>query len=192
MPKGKVVKIKFLFLLTLTIITTYSFVALSEGETHSSGKFKFTLPFSKKYNYGNIRVTRVIDGDTVQLEDRERVRLIGIDAPESRHNPKLARDRDRTGKDYRTIIAMGEKATKFTKSLVEAKKVKLEFDVEKRDRYGRLLAYVYLEDGRMLNAELVKEGYAQIYTFPPNVRYVDMFLKLQKEARENKRGLWKD
>ena len=87
---------------------------------------------------------------------------------------------------------MGNKATAFTKSLVGKKRVRIEFDVEKRDRYGRLLAYVYLPDGRMLNAELVKEGYAQVYTFPLNVKYVDMFLKLQEEARENNRGLWSE
>ena len=87
---------------------------------------------------------------------------------------------------------MGNKATVFTKSLVGGKSVRIEFDVEKRDRYGRLLAYVYLPDGRMLNAELVKEGYAQVYTFPSNVRYVNLFLKLQRQARENNRGLWKE
>ena len=135
-------------------------------------------------------VTRVIDGDTIELGNRERVRFIGIDTPEARYNRKLERDARRTGKDYETIIAMGKKATQFTKSLVQGKRVKLEFDVERRDRYGRLLAYVYLPDGKMLNAEILKEGYGQLYTFPPNLKYVDMFIKLQREARENNRGLW--
>ena len=142
------------------------------------------------FDYDNILVIRVIDGDTIELQDKERVRLIGIDTPEARYNKKLQRDVSRTGKDYETIIAMGEKATKFTRSLLEGKRVRLEFDIEKRDRYGRLLAYVYLPDGRMLNAEIVKYGYGQIYTFPPNVKYVDLFLKLQREAREGNRGLW--
>ena len=143
-----------------------------------------------KYDYKSIRVTRVIDGDTVELENRERVRLIGIDTPEARYNTKLERDARRTKKDYRTIIEMGKAATEFTKRLVDRQKVRIEFDVEKRDRYGRLLAYVYLPDGRMLNAELVKEGYAQMYTFPPNVKYSDLFLTLQQEAREQGKGLW--
>ena len=168
---------KRLFLLILTIIFICPLIACSEA---------------RKYDYNNVYVTRVIDGDTIELANKERVRLIGIDTPEARYNPKLKRDARRTGRDYRTIITMGRKATSFTKSLVEGKKVKLEFDAEKRDKYGRLLAYVYLPDGRMLNAELLKEGYAQIYTFPPNVKYVDSFLKLQKQARENNRGLWKE
>jgi micrococcal nuclease len=132
----------------------------------------------------------VIDGDTIELENTERVRLIGIDTPEAWFSSKLERDARRTKRDYKTIIQMGEAATEFTRRLAEGKRVKLEFDVEKQDRYGRLLAYVYLPDGKMLNAELLAEGYAQVYTFPPNVKYVDVFSALQKEARENKRGFW--
>jgi len=161
------------------------------AQTHPSGRFKFSLPFGGKYDYNSIKVRRVIDGDTIELENKERVRLIGIDTPEVWDSPKMERDIKRSSKDREDIIAMGKAATRFTKSLVKDKKVRLEFDAEKRDRYGRLLAYVYLTDGRMLNAELLKEGYAQVYTFPPNVKYVDMFLDLQREARENERGLWK-
>ncbi len=177
-------------ILILALILIHASSAYSEDEVHYRGKFKFAFPFGKKYSYDNILVTKVIDGDTIELQNRERVRFIGIDAPEAWPSHKLERDRKRTKKDRETIIAMGKIATEFTKNLVEGKKVKLEFDVEKKDRYGRLLAYVYLPDGRMLNAELVKEGYARVYTFPPNVKYVDMFLELQREARENNRGLW--
>ena len=68
----------------------------------------------------------------------------------------------------------------------------LEFDVDRRDRYERLLAYVYLkDDGVFVNAEIVKQGYASLLTIPPNVKYADLFLKLYREARENRRGLWK-
>ncbi|UCD54767.1 MAG: apolipoprotein N-acyltransferase [Candidatus Omnitrophota bacterium] len=177
-------------ILILALILTHASSVYGEDEIHYREKFKFGFPFGKKYNYDNILVTRVIDGDTIELQNRERVRLIGIDTPEVRFNPKLKRDAKRTKKEYEAIIAMGKIAAEFTKNLVEGKKVKLEFDIEKKDRYGRLLAYVYLADGRMLNAELVKEGYANVYTFPPNVKYVDMFLELQREARENNRGLW--
>ncbi len=87
---------------------------------------------------------------------------------------------------------MGKESTKFVKTLVKpGDQVKLEFDVEKRDRYERLLAYVYLSDGRMLNEIIVKEGYANLLTIPPNVKYQERFLKLYKEAREGNRGLWK-
>jgi micrococcal nuclease len=141
-------------------------------------------------DYEKISVIRVIDGDTLELEDKERVRLIGIDTPETRLNSKLERDARRTERDYKTIIAMGEAATQFTRRLVLGQSVRLEFDAEKRDRYGRLLAYVYLADGRMLNAEIVREGYGQVYTVVPNVKYADLFLALQREARDEKRGLW--
>ena len=76
--------------------------------------------------------------------------------------------------------------------MLEGKEVRLEMDVQERDKYGRLLAYVYLEDSTFVNAELLKQGYAQVATYPPNVKYVELFVKLQKEARENKRGLWKE
>jgi micrococcal nuclease len=75
---------------------------------------------------------------------------------------------------------------------VEGKRVSLEFDVERYDKYDRLLAYVYIKDsGVFLNAEIVKEGYASLMTYPPNVKYADLFRKLYQEARENRRGLWK-
>ncbi|OGW75824.1 MAG: hypothetical protein A2Z72_04125 [Omnitrophica bacterium RBG_13_46_9] len=178
------------FILVLAALSLHFFITCVEGETHGMGKFRFTFPFGKRYDYDNILVTRVVDGDTVELENREKVRLIGIDTPESDYNPKLERDAKRTHRDYGAIIAMGKIAAGFTKNLAEGKKVRLEFDIEKRDQYGRLLAYVYLSDGRMLNAEIIKKGYAQVYTFPPNVRHAELFLRLQKEARENKRGFW--
>lgn len=123
-------------------------------------------------------VTKVIDGDTFWIDDAEKVRLIGIDAPESRN----------TGR--KKIGYYGKEAKAFLKSYLSGKKVELKFDVGHRDQYHRLLAYVYLEDGTFLNAELVKQGYATVYTVPPNVKYADLFLKLQREAREDGRGLW--
>jgi len=131
-------------------------------------------------------VTRTIDGDTIELSNGEHVRLIGIDTPESRDNPKLKRDATWTGQDKQAIITMGKRATEFTKKLVEGKQVRLEFDVQQMDKYGRLLAYVYLEDGTFVNAEIMKAGYAQVMTIPPDVKYQDLFLKLQKEARASK------
>jgi len=121
-------------------------------------------------------VTRVVDGDTIVLSNGERVRYIGIDTPETKHPKK-------------PVQYFGREASAYNKSLVEHKMVRLEFDVDKRDKYGRLLAYVYVGD-TFVNAKLVEEGYAQVYTFPPNVKYADLFLKLQREARENNRGLW--
>ncbi len=183
---------KVLLLLSVSFFLIAAMRACEAGETHVGSKFKFSLPFGKKQDYNNILVKRVIDGDTIELADGERVRLIGIDTPEAYYSAKLERDSKRTGRDIETIISMGKKASAITKTLVEGKKVRLEFDAEKRDRYGRLLAYVYLPDGAMLNAELVKNGYAQVYTFTPNVKYADKFIRLQRYARDNNLGFWQD
>lgn len=137
-----------------------------------------------------VYVSRVVDGDTLKLSNRERVRLIGVDTPELHYSDKLVRDARKTGRDVKTIQALGAKASAFTKALCEGKKVRLEFDVEKHDRYGRLLAYVYLEDGTFVNAKIIEEGYAQVMTIPPNVKYADRFLELQRKARESRKGLW--
>ena len=86
---------------------------------------------------------------------------------------------------------MGKLASDFTRKLVEGKRVKLVFDVQKHDRYGRLLAYVYLEDGTFVNSRIIEEGYAQVMTIAPNVKYAQTFLKLEREARQKGDGLWK-
>lgn len=139
-----------------------------------------------------VYVTKAIDGDTIKLSTGAHVRLIGIDTPESRYNAKLERDVARSRKDMTDILKMGKEASNFTRHLVEGKRVRLEFDVEKRDRYNRLLAYVYLEDGTFVNARIIEEGYAQIMTIPPNVKYSGLFLKLQESARNNNKGLWRE
>jgi endonuclease YncB( thermonuclease family) len=157
---------------------------------YDSEEGRFTIPFSKSYNYADILVRRVIDGDTLQLESGEKVRLIGIDTPETHESEKLHRDASRTKQDIATIKELGRVAYEFTKNLVEGKRVNLEFDVVKHDRYGRVLAYVYLKDGTFVNAEIVKQGYASLLTIPPNVKYADLLLELYRQARENRRGLW--
>jgi micrococcal nuclease len=124
-------------------------------------------------------VERVVDGDTihVRLGARvEKVRYIGINTPEVHHPTK--------GEE-----PGGREATEVNRRLVEGKRVRLELDVRERDRYGRLLAYVWAGDV-MVNAELVRLGYAQVMTIPPNVRYQETLLKLQREARDAGRGLW--
>ena len=156
------------------------------------GKAKYVVPFGDRtYNYADILVIRAVDGDTLELENKEKVRLIGIDTPEMHESNKLHRDSDKSGQDIETIKALGRQSYEFTKNLVEGKRVSLEFDVDRHDKYDRLLAYVYLKDGTFVNAEIVKQGYASLMTYPPNVKYVDLFQKLYKEARENNRGLWK-
>jgi micrococcal nuclease len=139
-------------------------------------------------------VTRIVDGDTLKvfyLEGEESIRLIGIDTPESRVNKKTKKDAKRSGQDIETIIAMGKRATEYVESLVKpGGLITIEFDVQERDRYKRLLGYVYLSNGKMLNEEIVKAGYASVMTIPPNVKYKDRFLIAYQEARERKVGLW--
>ena len=122
-------------------------------------------------------VTRVVDGDTLVVSTVGKVRLIGIDTPETVHPSK-------------PVEWMGREASDATKRFALGKSVRLETDVQKRDRYGRLLAYVWLPDGSMLNEVLVKEGYANVSTYPPNVKYESRFLSAQRSARTHAKGLW--
>jgi len=185
--------IKTLFFVFFILLPTIFCFSADEGmKIYNKGNGKWSIPFGKRpSDYADIRVTRAVDGDTLKLENGERVRLIGIDTPELHESKKLYRDSQRSGQDVGTIQKLGERAYKFTRNLVEGQYVRLEFDVERFDKYGRLLAYVYLLDGTFVNAEIVKQGYASLMTIPPNVKYVDLFLELYREARENKRGLWK-
>lgn len=124
-------------------------------------------------------VTRVIDGDTIEVTLNGKtytVRYIGIDTPETVH-PTLGEE------------PYGKEASIKNKELVEGEKVRLEKDVSETDQYGRLLRYVYVDD-LFVNAELVRLGYAQVATYPPDVKYQSYFLQLQNEARTNGRGLW--
>lgn len=185
-------KIIFLFLLLFVApLVIYHICSSEPVKIYTDGEGTFSIPFGKSYDYTNILVKRAVDGDTLVLESGERVRLIGIDTPEMHESDKLYRDSQRSKQDTSTIQKLGRKSYEFTKNLVEGKRVALEFDVERHDKYSRILAYVYLKDGTFVNAEIVKQGYASLMTIPPNAKYSDLFLKLYREARENRRGLWK-
>ena len=127
------------------------------------------------------RVVEIVDGDTIHVQlagTREKVRYIGVDTPETKHPTK-------------GVECYGEKASDFNAELVADEQVRLVRDVEERDRYGRLLAYVYrVRDGLFVNAELARLGYAQPLSIPPDVRYAGRFAQLAREAREQGRGLW--
>ncbi len=140
-------------------------------------------------------VTKIVDGDTIYCSKgygkEQKVRLIGIDAPESNKNSKTYRDAERTGDSVESIIKLGKKSTAFVKSRISVgMEVRLERDVQTQDKYGRTLAYVYLLDGSMLNELIVREGYAQVMTIPPNIKYQGLFVEAERDARKNKRGLW--
>ena len=127
-------------------------------------------------------VVRVVDGDTVVVRSdagEETVRLIGVDTPETKHPSK-------------PVQCFGKEATAFTKSLLpEGTRVRLERDVEERDRYDRVLAYVHrADDGVFVNLELARQGFADVLTIAPNVAYSSQFVAAVAEARDDQRGLW--
>ncbi len=122
------------------------------------------------------RVARVIDGDTIELEGGRRVRYIGVDTPESV---------DRR----RGVQCFGREAAEKNRELVEGKTVRLERDVSDRDKFGRMLRYVWVGD-TLVNRELVRLGYANAYRHPPDVARADEFREAEREAREANRGLW--
>lgn len=139
------------------------------------------LPLQKttqKTDYNNTYIVkRVIDGDTIELENKQIVRYIGVDSPEL-HHPKIA------------IQCFASASAEFNKKLVEGKTVRLEKEVSETDKYKRLLRYVYV-DQVFVNKKLVDEGYAYAATFPPDVKYATLFRQSQQEAMNNKKGLWK-
>jgi micrococcal nuclease len=125
---------------------------------------------------GTVLVTRVIDGDTIEIEGGQRVRYIGIDTPE-------------TVDPRKPVQCFGVEASNHNKQLVEGKKVRLEKDISEADKYGRLLRYIYVGD-TLVNLALVEDGFAHSSSYPPDVKYQDKFTEAEKEAREAKKGLW--
>lgn len=128
----------------------------------------------------NAVVINAVDGDTIDVElengKTERVRLLLIDTPETKH-PQLG------------VQPFGPEASEFTKETLEGKEVEMEFDVSERDRYGRVLAYIWLE-GQMFNQDLLERGLARVAIYPPDIKYVDEFEQTQETARKNRIGIW--
>jgi len=131
---------------------------------------------------GLYAITKVSDGDTFwcmdDKGDKLKIRLIGIDAPEPRNYFNKKEE------------PFGREATAYAKELLSDKVIKLAFDVDSLDRFGRTLAYAYFTDGTFINEKIVKDGHAILMTIVPNVQYEDVFVKAQQYAKENKLGLW--
>lgn len=189
----------------LFVFILFLFLSWTAESAVASGKFYYgtgeeggvsvSLPVGKE----EFRVRHVTDGDTLELENGEKVRYIGVDTPEERH-----RVGERWVYDPKPYA---EEATRENRGLVEGKKVRLEFDREKRDKFGRLLAYVYVRitllgdasyDGEVLldsheifvNAYLVQKGLARPLKIPPNTRYADRFEKLALKAKRQGVGVY--
>lgn len=152
-------------------------LAVAVGVALGSG----ALPATGPSEDGTGRVVRVVDGDTIHVDvggRRERVRYIGVDTPE-------------TKKPGTPVQCFGRRASAENERLVKGRQVRLVAGAEARDRYGRMLAYVYrVGDGRFVNAELVRGGFAQPLTIPPNVAHADELAALARTARREGRGLW--
>jgi micrococcal nuclease len=144
------------------------------------GLFNFTCRSIRDGSF--MPVTRVVDGDTFWADDGTpgglKIRLIGLDAPEIHAT------------EWKEAGYFGPESKAYLKQMISGKKVRRDYDVGKYDQYHRMLAYVFLEDGTFVNAELIKSGYAVVLTIPPNVRHADEFIKLQRKARRQNMGLW--
>jgi len=125
-----------------------------------------------------VSVAYIFDGDTFRTRSGERIRLLGINTPEVAHNDQREQPYAKDAKRRLTQLILG-------------KSVRLRLDREKKDKYGRTLAQIYLRDGRWVNNILVREGLAHVYTFAPNVYWADALLRTEKAARRDMRGLWK-
>ncbi len=122
-------------------------------------------------------VERVVDGDTIVLANGGTVRYVGIDTPET-HDPRKA------------VQCFGEEAVAANRALVEGKRVKVVRDVSERDKYGRFLGYIYLEDGTFVNAELVQRGFAFAYKYQPDIAHYTELKNFERAAQSQGQGLW--
>ena len=180
-------KTAFLILIFLTVISLIN--QLTNQLTQKNTAYSKNLPQSKITSPPKtilpeaFFVTKVIDGDTIVLENGEKVRYIGIDTTEL-HHPK------------KEVECFSRQAFEENKKLVLGKKVFLQKDISEKDKYDRLLRYVFLDEkmstdeGSFINLYLVKNGFAYAATFPPDVKYANLFLTAQKEARQKNLGLW--
>jgi micrococcal nuclease len=169
---------------------------------------------ARSSDYEHIKVIKVFDGDTILLENGEKVRMIGIDCPEAHDSDKLISDARRTGEGIEAIKEKGRHAKNFTQTILEGRTVRLEFDVERRDQYGRTLAYVWMEvdpqsplgqavvgyidpvpsaeNPRLEKAQLfvneliLRMGHARPMPIAPNTKYADHFQQLYQEIK----GRW--
>ena len=148
---------RFVFILLIIIFLVYFFIYFPKQQTNL---------------IETERVVKVIDGDTVKLENGEKVRYIGIDAPELKTNECFAQE-----------------AKRENEKLVEGKIIKLKKDVSEKDSYGRLLRYVW-KDNLFINLYLVKNGFAVSSTYPPDLAYADLINQAEKKAKEERKGLW--
>lgn len=161
---------KWVGLITLLIVGLFVYIEANTKDINTNNTNKDQK--NEIINRQNL-VSRVIDGDTFELDNKQKVRLIGIDAPEVSGGAEC----------------FGNQATERLKQLIEGREVRLEKDVSETDKYGRLLRFVYVGDV-FVNKTVIEEGYANALTYPPDVREADNFKNLERMARAGRKGLW--
>ena len=162
--------LKLFFILILIFFITFNIQAVEEN-LNKTGNINLD-------SLKQVTIKKVIDGDTVKTTEGETIRLIGIDTPEINW-------------DSGTADFYGYKALKFSNENLLNKKVYLEYDQDKKDDYGRELAYIYLQNGELFNIKLIEKGYAHLLIVEPNNKYEERFKKIAKKTREEKIGIWK-
>lgn len=166
----------FLLLASFLVGPEENLEEVSPSPTVAPVEEKLSPPSLGSQERERVKVARVIDGDTIELEDGRRVRYIGIDTPETVNSQK-------------PVQCYGKEAYLENKKLVEGKEIEMEKDISEADHYGRLLRYVWAE-GIFVNEFLVREGFAHAVTFAPDVKYQELFWEAERKAREESKGFW--
>jgi len=162
---------------TILFLVLGFFIFILAGVLFYYSKLSLNKSYSSQEEIKYYRVTGVDDGDTIVLEDGSTVRYLGIDTPET-HHPTIGEE------------CGGKEATDYNKKLVEGKRVRLIKDITDKDQYGRLLRYVFTEDGLFVNYSLVRNGLAQTLPIPPDTLFDKTFEDALKTARKEKIGIW--
>lgn len=190
----KLIVTVFALLMIGLFVWKYIIPRLEQRESRDKDKVESVDFNSKNKQYAVVK--KIFDGDTFEAEingKTEKVRMLGIDTPERFDSEKFERDMDRTGRDKKTVQKLGELSYENTVRLIGGKKVILvpEPDGDSKDKYGRLLRYIYLEDGTFVNLKIIEEGYANAYRKFKISKQTEL-INAEKEARKNNKGLWGD
>lgn len=175
--KNKFIKFLFFLIVVFSVILNFNKFINKENETEERKESSVQMEY-----YGPYDVSYVYDGDTIAVVKNGqeiKVRLIGIDTPESVHRNNSLNTEE------------GKEASFFTKELLEGNKVYLVYDIDKKDKYDRTLAYVYTENKEMVNALLLEKGYAKCMSIEPNTMFEEEFLLLEQGAKKENVGFWK-
>jgi len=163
---------------TILLLVLVFFIFILAGALFYHSKLSLNKPYNSQEEIKYYLVTGVYDGDTIVLEDGSTIRYLGIDTPET-HHPTIGEE------------CGGKEATDYNRKLVEGKRVRLIKDITDKDQYGRLLRYVFTEDGQFVNYMLIRNGFAQTLPISPDMLFDKTFEDVLKIAKEENLGIWK-